>query len=418
MRGAAAILTIILLAGGVLLAMSSIFIVRETEQAIVLQFGEVVRDPIQEPGLKVKLPWQNVIYLDKRILVHDNPPVTVDVGENERLIVDSFARYRISNPLQFYQTVRTQRRVSDRLKVFLDSSIREVIGAVGLRKVVSGERREIMERITVLVQAAADSARLGIEVVDVRIKRADLPQQNMEAVFNRMRTERQKEAQLSRAKGEQRSREIKSSADRAVTVLIANAQRRSEEIRGEGDRYRNAIFACAFGADPEFFAFYRSMQAYEKSFIQNNTSMVLSPSSEFFRFFGNPAGGDDSFGVVEPGATAETVSAAARNDDACSPDGTYDLNRIEFLTSSAQLFVDQAGQVRSAELLAEAEAEEAGANAPGTGDAAGEGEAQASLGMVTPGGAQIVRSQSGTGAWSDFVEAFPICSAESVTGNL
>lgn len=392
MRNLGAILSLAILVVVGLVGMNCIFTVHQTKQAIVFQFGEVVRDPIRDPGLKFKMPWQNVEYFDKRVLVHDNPPVTVDVGENERLIVDSFARYRISDPLQFYQTVNSQRVAGERLQTYLDSSVREVIGAVGLKKVVSGERREIMERIGALVQTAADSARLGIQVIDVRIKRADLPQQNMEAVFNRMRTERQKEAQLSRAKGEQRSREIKSGADRTVTVLLANARRRSEEIRGEGDRYRNAIFACAFGADPDFFAFYRSMQAYEKAFSESNTSMVLSPNSDFFRFFGDPKGALKR----GPGAVGEdraaSTSSRSNSNDPCGADGVYDLSKIDFLQSAAQIVA----QAVEGETIVE-----------GAADAGGRRAAAASAGAIAEGG-----------AWSEYVQAFPVCSADRPAGTL
>lgn len=398
MKGIPSIIVVALVVGAAIVGMMSLFTVNETKQAIVLRFGKVVKLPIQDPGLKVKLPWENVIYLDKRILVHDNPPVTVDVSENERLIVDAFARYQITDPLQFYQAVRTQTVVEERLSVFLDSSIREVVGAVGLRRVISGERREIMERISVLVQSEAERASLGIKVIDVRIKRADYPQKNMDQVFDRMRTERQKEAQLSRAKGEQRSREIKSSADRTVTVLLANAQRRSEEIRGEGDRYRNAIFNCAFGADPEFFAFYRSMQAYEKSFVENNTSMVLSPNSEFFRFFGDPTGSSGAAAFAQPSTTVGALSDAARADESCRTDGTYDLGRIAFLTSSAQLIAAQA------------------ATQDLTDDSAADGEA--SPVSATEEQVRAVQEAAKTGAWGEFIQAFPICSAENVSGNL
>ncbi len=309
-----------------------LYTVDQREQALVFEFGRVVTEPITEPGLKFKLPYQNVEKFDKRLLVHDNVPVTVDVSENERLIVDAFARYRIVNALQFYETVRTPTIAKERLQVFLDSSIREVVGGQGLRAVISGERRLVMEQIRDLVQDASDDAELGIDVVDVRIKRADLPQQNSEDVFDRMRTERQQEAQLFRAEGEERKREIESEADRRVTVLLAKAERRAQEIRAEGDAYRNAIFACAYGADPEFFSFYRTMEAYERSFQTTDTTMVLSPDSEFFKFFGDASG---SSGSGIEGLDSKTSRSLRSSDPNCGPDGEYDYQGISFLDPEA-----------------------------------------------------------------------------------
>ena len=318
---------LIFLAALAFVLVNAAFSVHQTQMAIVLQFGEVQR-VIKEPGLKFKIPLiQSVTYLDNRVLVLDNNPVIVDVGEQERLRVDAFARYRIDDALLFYQTVRVRGRADERLSTFLDSSIREVVGDVGRRAVISGERRSVMERIKGLVQTAANNARLGVDIIDVKIRRADLPDQNSQAVFNRMKAERQQEAQLSRAEGEEIARRVRAEADRTVTVLLANAERQAQQTRGEGDALRNAIFACAFGADPDFFSFYRSMQAYEKSFQNRDTTMVLSPESEFFRFFADPAGAP----VADQQAQGSGAAGSQIRDKRCK-DGIYDLSGLEFIT--------------------------------------------------------------------------------------
>ncbi|CTQ68052.1 protease modulator HflC [Roseibium alexandrii] len=267
---------------------TSIFVVNPTQQALVLQLGRVDR-VIQEPGPQLKYPFvQNVVYLDKRILDLDMSPQEVIAADLKRLVVDAFARYRISNPVLFYQRVNNIRTANQRLSTFLQSSLRSELGKASFEAIVRDDRSGLMELIRQEVSQAA--AELGIEVVDVKIRRADLPDANSQAIFARMQTERQREATEIRAQGEEQSRRIRSRADRDATVLVAEANRDSEIIRGDGDAERNKIFAQAFGADPEFFAFYRSMQAYEAGLQAGDTSLVLSPDSSFFRFFKDPTG--------------------------------------------------------------------------------------------------------------------------------
>ncbi|XYK80262.1 MAG: protease modulator HflC [Labrenzia sp.] len=267
---------------------TSIFIVNPTQQALVLQLGRVDR-VIQEPGPQLKYPFvQNVVYLDKRILDLNMSPQEVIAADLKRLVVDAFARYRISNPVLFYQRVNNIPTANQRLSTFLQSSLRSELGKASFEAIVRDDRSGLMEQIRQEVSQAASE--LGIEVVDVKIRRADLPDANSQAIFARMQTERQREATEIRAQGEEQSRRIRSRADRDATVLVAEANRDSEIIRGDGDAERNRIFAEAFGADPEFFAFYRSMQAYEAGLQSGDTSLVLSPDSSFFRFFKDPTG--------------------------------------------------------------------------------------------------------------------------------
>jgi membrane protease subunit HflC len=267
---------------------TSIFIVNPTQQALVLQLGRVDR-VIQEPGPQLKYPFvQNVVYLDKRILDLNMSPQEVIAADLKRLVVDAFARYRISNPVLFYQRVNNITTANQRLSTFLQSSLRSELGKASFEAIVRDDRSGLMEQIRQEVSQAASE--LGIEVVDVKIRRADLPDANSQAIFARMQTERQREATEIRAQGEEQSRRIRSRADRDATVLVAEANRDSEIIRGDGDAERNRIFAEAFSADPEFFAFYRSMQAYEAGLQSGDTSLVLSPDSSFFRFFKDPTG--------------------------------------------------------------------------------------------------------------------------------
>lgn len=267
---------------------TSIFVVNPTQQALVLQLGRVDR-VIQEPGPQLKYPFvQNVVYLDKRILDLNMSPQEVIAADLKRLVVDAFARYRISNPVLFYQRVNNIPTANQRLSTFLQSSLRSELGKASFEAIVRDDRSGLMEQIRQEVSQAASE--LGIEVVDVKIRRADLPDANSQAIFARMQTERQREATEIRAQGEEQSRRIRSRADRDATVLVAEANRDSEIIRGDGDAERNRIFAEAFGADPEFFAFYRSMQAYEAGLQSGDTSLVLSPDSSFFRFFKDPTG--------------------------------------------------------------------------------------------------------------------------------
>ena len=279
---------LVLLIAAAILGYSSMFTVYQTQQALVVRLGQPVRG-ITEPGLHFKMPLiDSVITIDKRILDLEAPAQEVIASDQKRLVVDAFARYRIKDPLRFYQTVGSIAGANSQLTILLNSALRRVLGEVTFTDVVRDKRDELMARIRGLVDTEAAS--YGIAVVDIRIRRADLPEQNSQAVYQRMQTERQREAAEFRAQGSQRAQEIRSKADRDVTVLLAEATSKAEQIRGEGDGERNRIFAEAFGRDPDFFGFYRSMQAYEAGLGSNDTRMVLRPDSEFFRYFVNPSG--------------------------------------------------------------------------------------------------------------------------------
>ena len=244
---------------------------------------------VNEPGLHVKLPFvDNVIAIDKRILDLEASAQEVIASDQKRLVVDAFARYRIQDPLRFYQTLGSKVAADSQLNILLNSALRRVLGEATFIQVVRDQRAELMARIRDLINQEAKS--YGIQVVDARIRRADLPEQNSQAVYKRMQTARQREAAEYRAQGLQQAQEIRSRADREVTVLVADATSKSEQIRGEGDAKRNQIFADAFNKDPDFFAFYRSMQAYEAGLKSGDTRMVLKPDSNFFRYFNNPSG--------------------------------------------------------------------------------------------------------------------------------
>ena len=263
----------------------SIFIVKEVNQAIVLQFGDP-KKIILKPGINFKLPFiQNVVYLDKRILNLDTPPEEVIASDQKRLIVDAFARFQIIDPLKFYISVGNERVARSRLSTIINSRIRNVLGQQELQTLLSQDRTKQMALIQEGVNNEAEN--FGIKIVDVRIKRADLPQANSDAIYRRMQTEREREAKEFRAKGAEMAVTITSTADKEVTVILADAEKKSQIMKGEGDGKRNKIFADAFGQDPDFFAFYRAMQAYEKALIGGETSLILSPDSEFFKFFGN-----------------------------------------------------------------------------------------------------------------------------------
>ena len=268
-----------------LTAFFSIFIVKEVNQAIVLQFGDPKRI-ILKPGLNFKLPFiQNVVFLDKRILNLDAPPEEVIASDQKRLIVDAFARFQIIDPLKFYISVGNERVARSRLSTIINSRIRSVLGTQRLQTLLSEDRNKQMALIQEGVNKEAEN--FGIKIVDVRIKRADLPQANSDAIYRRMQTEREREAKEFRAKGAEMAVTITSTADKEVTVILAEAQKKSEIMKGEGDGQRNKIFADAFGKDADFFAFYRAMQAYERALIGGETSLIMSPDSEFFKFFGN-----------------------------------------------------------------------------------------------------------------------------------
>ena len=262
----------------------SVFIVKEVNQAIVLQFGDPKRI-IMNPGINFKIPFiQNVVFLDKRILNLDTPPEEVIASDQKRLIVDAFARFQIVDPLKFYISVGNERVARSRLSTIINSRIRGVLGTQELATLLSTDRARQMQIIQSQVNDEAKN--FGINIVDVRIKRADLPPANSEAIYKRMQTEREREAKEFRAQGAEIAQKIRSTADKDVTVILAQANKKSEIMKGEGDGQRNKIFADAFGKDPQFFAFYRAMQAYEKALIGGETSLVLSPDSEFFKFFG------------------------------------------------------------------------------------------------------------------------------------
>jgi modulator of FtsH protease HflC len=307
------------LAGGVIAVLllvaaivgyGTFFTVYQTRQALVVRLGQPVR-VITEPGLNVKLPFvDNVISIDKRILAVESPAQEVIASSKdndktglaqagERLVVDAFARYRITDPLKFYQTVGPA-GASSQLSILLNSALRRVLGAATLSDVVRDKREELMAKMR--EQLDHDARPFGIEVIDVRIRRADLPEQNSQAVYQRMQTERQREAAEFRAQGSQKSQEIRARADRDVTVILAEANSHAEQVRGQGDSERNRIFADAYTRDPDFFAFYRSMQAYERSLQRGDTHLVLKPDTDFFRYFADPSGKEPADRAPVPGA--------------------------------------------------------------------------------------------------------------------
>lgn len=276
---------------------ASAFIVHQNEQALVLRFGDP-RTAIDTPGLKWKVPFVDTVeYFDKRILDLDTSEQEITASDQQRMIVDAYARYRITNPLLFYQNVRGENRVRQVVGPLVESEIRRVLGSAPLQDIVKGKRESLMKEIA--AQVNKEGRDYGLEVVDVRIKRADLPQDNLKNVFDRMKADRIREATELRAQGEAASNRIRADADRQVTIIRAEATKKSDQLRGEGEGERNRIFAEAFGKDPDFFRFYRSMQAYEKAMKPGDTRLLLSPDSEFFRYFKDPNGKDPS-GVPIP----------------------------------------------------------------------------------------------------------------------
>ncbi|MGJ8559756.1 MAG: protease modulator HflC [Litorimonas sp.] len=285
------------LGGAIILAiMASLFTVEEHEQAIVFQFGEAQR--IENPwgeeanaGLKMKTPFiENVVYLSRRNLEVDLRPVELLAADQERLIVDAFVRYRITNAIRFYEKLRDERGAQDQLQAIFDSTLRDVLGRVDTPEIISGRRSELMAEIQSVADGVAEAEDLGIDIIDVRIKRADLPRENYDRVFKRMVSQRNLEASLLRAEGEEQAQEIRATAQKEARVIRAEAQRQAEIIRGEGDKQRNAIYAAAYTKDPEFFAFYRSMEAYKKG-LGKNTTYVLSPDSDFLGYLDDQQGG-------------------------------------------------------------------------------------------------------------------------------
>ncbi len=282
------IVTLIILFMIAIVAYSSVFTVDQTEQALVVRFGKPV-DIATEPGLHFKAPFvDTVIPVDKRILDLENPSQEVIASDQKRLVVDAFARYRIKDALRFYQSVGGIQAANLQLTTLLNAALRRVLGEVTFIQVVRDEREALMGRIREQLDKEADG--YGIQVVDVRIRRADLPEQNSQAVYDRMKTERQREAAEFRAQGGQKAQEIRSNAEREATVIVAEANSRAEQTRGEGDAERNRLFAEAYGKDQDFFAFYRSMSAYETGLKSGDTRFLLKPDSDFFRFFASPTG--------------------------------------------------------------------------------------------------------------------------------
>jgi len=282
------IVTLILLFVVLIVAYGSVFTVQQTEQVLVVRLGDP-KPPITEPGLHFKAPFvDTVISIDKRILDLENPSQELIASDQKRLVVDAFARYRIKDALRFYQSVGSIQAANLQLTTLLNAALRRVLGEVTFIQVVRDERELLMGRIRDQLDHEADG--YGIQVVDVRIRRADLPEQNSQAVYQRMQTERQREAAEFRAQGGQKAQEIRSNADREATVIVAEANSKAEQIRGEGDAERNRLFAEAYGKDPDFFAFYRSMTAYENGLKSSDTRFLLRPDSDFFKFFGNASG--------------------------------------------------------------------------------------------------------------------------------
>jgi membrane protease subunit HflC len=321
--GALAVLLLI----AVVVGYSTFFTVDQMSQALVVRLGKPVR-VITAPGLNVKIPFiDSVIYIDKRLLTIESPAQEViaanrDDNSNldaslvaqagERLVVDAFARYRITDPRKFYQTIGPA-GADSQLVLLLNSTLRRVLGDATLLDVVRNKREQLMAQMRGQLDQAARE--FGIDVVDVRIRRADFPEQNSQAVYKRMQTEREREAAEFRAQGAQKAQEIRAKADRDVTVIIAQANSQAETTRGQGDAQSNAIYAQAFGQDPSFFAFYRSMRAYQRSMEGGNTNLVLGPNLDFFRYFGNPSGA----GPVESATAPSAAVPADRNAVATVP---------------------------------------------------------------------------------------------------
>jgi membrane protease subunit HflC len=299
---------LVLVVVALIVGYGALFTVYQTQQALVVRLGNPVR-VVSEPGLHFKVPFvDSVIAIDRRILDLEAPAQEVFASDQKRLVVDAFARYRIKDPLRFYQTLGSIVGANSQLAILLNSALRRVLGEATFTHVVRDQRADLMARIRDLVDN--ESRAYGIEVVDVRIRRADLPEQNSQAVYQRMQTERQREAAEFRAQGAQRAQEIRSRADREVTVLVAEATAKSEKIRGEGDAQRNQIFADAFTRDVDFFNFYRSMQAYEAGLRHSDTRFLLKPDTNFFRYFNDPSGkGDNNGSKPQPAPSAPAAPA-------------------------------------------------------------------------------------------------------------
>lgn len=286
LRGKLAIVGLVLIGLGIIASLS-IFTVRETEQKLVLEFGQWKRTA-QEPGIQFKWFWQSARPFEKRILSVDPEAEEVLLNDQKRIVVDAFARYRIVDPLKFFQTVRTESVFQNRFGNILTSTVKEVVAQQALEDMLSEKRNSVMETIRDLV--AKDTAGFGIEVVDIRIGRSELPEAVSETVYNRMRTDRERVANQLRAEGEENARRIRAQADRQQVEIVAEAQREAQVLQGNGDAARNGILGEAYGRDPEFFEFFRSLEAYREVFAEPGTTMVLSPDNDFFRYF-NDVGG-------------------------------------------------------------------------------------------------------------------------------
>lgn len=308
MRNLLFIITIIFLGAAAFIAYNAYFIVHQTQTALVLRFGEP-KQVVTSPGLNFKMPFiENVEFFDKRILDIDLPSKEVIAADQKRLVVDAFARYRISDPLLFFQSVTNEVGARSRLESIMDSAMRSILGDSSFQNIVKEKRDELMRAIAGRVDDEAK--RFGMQIVDVRLKRVDLPEANSQAIYERMKTERQREAAEIRAQGNEQAKRIKANADRQVTITIAEANRDAERLRGEGDGERNRIYAEAFSRDSDFFSFYRSMQAYEEGLKSEDTRLVISPNSEFFKYFN------------APGGSATAATPAAPRSGSQSPDRT------------------------------------------------------------------------------------------------
>jgi membrane protease subunit HflC len=305
-----AIVGVLLIVVGIL-ATSSFFIVDQTEQALVLQLGEV-RRVVREPGLWVKRPFiENVIDYDKRVLDYEPPPEEVIVSDQKRLVADTYTRYRIADPLLFYQSVGSEEGVRARLSALVSGSLRRVLGNVTLSDVLSEKRAAIMRQIR--DEVAEQAKAFGIDVVDVRLRHADLPEENSQAVYARMQSEREQQARQYRGEGAEAAQTVRANAERERTVILAEAQRDAQRVRGDGDAQAVRIYADAFGQDKEFFAFYRSLQAYRDALNGRDTSFVLSPEGNFFRFFNGWAG------TLPPAASSSGTPPAPGQSSASPP---------------------------------------------------------------------------------------------------
>jgi modulator of FtsH protease HflC len=272
-----------------LVVLNAAFIVQQTSSALVFQFGRVSRPPITTPGLYFKIPFvETVVFIDNRVLDNDLSPQEVLASDQKNLVVDAFTRYRITDPLRFYQSLNNTRAANIQLERIINARMRSVLAGASTSQIIDKDRARLMDRIQDEVNRETQS--LGITVVDVRLSRVELPRETSQAVFQRMKTDREREAAELRAQGAQAAQTVRARADRDVQIIMGDANKKSEEFRGEGDAIKNRVFAEAFGRDPDFFRFYRSMQAYETGLKQGDTRLILNPNSDFFRYFSDPSG--------------------------------------------------------------------------------------------------------------------------------